>query len=88
MARKQYYYDIATGEPLDEEDALEASGIMKDGVALKVPMFMRGSNNNVLVDAFNEPISPNYGRKGYAFVDGDDTARRREDYEYQKAKLR
>ena len=74
-AKKAYYYDIATGDPIDEEDALEDSGIMRDGVALKVPMFMRDSAGNVLTDAMGEPLDPRWNCRGFVFVDNSNRER-------------
>ena len=72
-AKKAYYYDTTTGDPIDEEDALEC-GIMKDGVALKVPMYMRDSDGNALIltDAMGEPLDPRWNRRGFVFVDNAD----------------
>ena len=84
MANKTYWFD---GEQIDEEDAFGENGIIRDGVHVRVPMMMRDSAGRTLVDAFGTPLSPNYGRRGYAFVDADNSQRCREHYDYQKEEL-
>ena len=66
---KARYYRLNDGVELTEDEALDEQGCMRSGVRMHVSAYMTDFNNRMLVDAFGEPLSPKYGRKGYAFVD-------------------
>ena len=105
--KNTYWFD---GRQIDESEAFDSNGVMRDGVGLRVGTMMRDgvevaegimmfdqpvplgyqvvtdSNGRTLVDAFNEPLSPHYGRKGYTFIDADRSIRE-QNHQLRKAEL-
>ena len=80
-------YFTKDGKQIDEEDAYDESGMIKDGVRMHVPLMMCDSNGHMLVDALGEPLPSNGGRvAGYVFRDTDNTVRE-ENYQLSKAQL-
>ena len=73
--------------------------ILQDGQSVRVPLMMRDGadddahsfltdgQGHMLTDAFGAPLSPHYGRKGYAFVDGRDNTIREQNRDLRKAEL-
>ena len=67
--KKYHYYRLSDGVELTEDEATDENGCMRSGVKMSVPWYMRDSNNNVLTDAFGEPLNPTFNRRGYVFTD-------------------
>jgi hypothetical protein len=90
MAKTRYYLN---DEEISEAEAFDANGMIKDGVAMRTPAFlrdgwpgMRDSRGVTLKDAFGAPIEAAYGRRGYVFVNDAASAKRKADA-YVESKL-
>ena len=86
MSRRKFY-DRA-GNEITEDEAVDENGIVKDGVTMRSPIYLTDARGRTLTDAFGQPLPAGGGRSGFVFVDDtDNDQRRREDYDFAKAKL-
>ena len=72
-AQRTYYKD---GREIPEEEALNAEGIVKDGVTIHCPVFLQDGSGNFLVDGLGQPLPAQGRRSGFVFA-ADTRAERR-----------
>jgi hypothetical protein len=56
---KHFYYN---GRPITADEALDADGAIRDGVVLRVPMFMRDGRLNPSITPLQQEIATHRGR--------------------------
>ena len=80
MARTRRY-------ELDDEDAADENGILRDGARIRVGVQMLNSAGRPLVDGLGQPLAGGSRWSGYVFVDEHKGSQRAVDHELRKAQL-
>ena len=80
MARTRRY-------ELDDEDAADENGILRDGARIRVGVQMLDSAGRPLVDGLGQPLAGGSRCSGYVFVDEHKGSQRAVDHELRKAQL-
>ena len=82
-ARRYFYKD----QEIDEADALDDNGIIKDGVTLHYPVYLKDGSGNLLDDGLGQPLPAEGRRCGYVFTTDARAERRLEDRDFHRAEL-